>query len=607
MEPKQSNGEKRGKDSDSMTSITVTEKGNVRCAFTRVISSSLTDSLNGECTFRFTVMSSAAAGIFTGFEVQLKSGSFDYLFNVVKVSKSLSNGIAICEVECEHKSYLLNNDEYKLNEMDFQGSPADCLSELLNGTGLSAGICDPTIPIELKINRECTRRAALMQLIALCGGEIEYSGNEINIRSHRGSLEYINIMDGKNVSNLTLETDNRSQTTNYGLTLYKNVDFSVGDNVNIVFRPFDLNVSTRIISMSFNPFNRREISIEVGDYIPSISDNLYSIEEKTDNIRNDVDDATAAVKISVNNSKVSITEKQQRLLRVTLNAIKATYAVFCATVKFEITNVGTVVFVLKKDKNEAIRYVEQFDEGAHTKTFSYPFVSEEGINDIELFELSDSGAAGNFPKMQSWGYVIGAYIAGDIPWDGYIEIRENVLRFTKHITERKQLRISSDTLVFGLSNPIPNEFSERTGKFVKKLSLRKTLKSFNIVFPNPNSPKRISPPPIKVVNVSNRKLYVELRNPVTADEIDTSAFTMIVTTSAETIRVNPVSADFGVGNFGSTIWLAFDSSAMKESVQSITLLYDGDVGNLTDALNNAPCGSFQTTFIYTPYDEEEQE
>ena len=304
--------------------------------------------------------------------------------NVVKVSKSLSSGIAVCTVECEHKSYELNNDEYKLKEMDFEGAPSECLISLLQGTSMTAGICDPTIPIKLKINRECTRRAALMQLIALCGGEIEYSGNEINIRSHRGSQEYINIMDGKNASNLTMETDNRSQTTNYGLTLYKNVDFSVGDNVNIVFRPFDLNVSTRIISMSFNPFNRREISIEVGDYIPSISDNLYRIEEKTDNIRNDVDNATAAVKISVNNSKVSITEKQQRLLRVTLNAIKATYAVFCATVKFEITNVGTVVFVLKKDKNEAIRYVEQFDEGAHTKTFSYPFVSEEGINDTEL-------------------------------------------------------------------------------------------------------------------------------------------------------------------------------------------------------------------------------
>ena len=163
-----------------------------------------------------------ASEIFTGLEVQLKSDRLNYLFNVVKVSKSLSNGIAICTVACEHKSYELNNDEYKLNEFDFEGAPGECLISLLQGTSLTAGICDPTVPIKLKINRECTRRAALMQLIALCGGEIEYNGAEINIRSHRGSQDYIGIMDGRNVSDLNMEIDSRSGTTNYGLTLYKN-------------------------------------------------------------------------------------------------------------------------------------------------------------------------------------------------------------------------------------------------------------------------------------------------------------------------------------------------------------------------------------------------
>ena len=108
-----------------------------------------------------------------------------------------------------------------------------------------------------------------------------------------------------------------------------------------------------------------------------------------------------------------------------------------------------------------------------------------------------------------------------------------------------------------------------------------------------------------MVNISNRKLYLELRNPVKADRIETTAFTMIVTTEKETVRLQPISADFGTGNFGSTIWLTFGSSVMKDNVQSITLLYDGDVGNLTDVLNNAPCGSFQTSFIYVPFEEEE--
>ena len=589
-----------------MTQITVTENGNIRGVFTRVISASLTDSLNGECTFQFTVISSAAAEIFTGLEVELKSDTLNYLFNVVKVSKSLSSGIAVCTVECEHKSYELNNDEYKLTEIDFEGAPSECLISLLQGTSLTAGICDPTIPIKLKINRECTRRAALMQLIALCGGEIEYNGNEINIRSHRGSQEYIGIMDGRNVSDLTTETDSRSGTTNYGLTLYKNVNFSVGDNVQIVFRPFDLNVNTRIISMSFNPFIRCEISIEVGDYRPSISDSLYQMEQATNQIRDDVGESTANLKTATNNSVISISAKQQRLFRISFNAVKATYSSFCSTVKFMLSTAGTVTFILKQDQNEVMRYEEFFSEGSHVKTYTYPFISENKLNNLEFYMFSPDGAEGDFPKMQSWGYVMGAYLAGDNPWDGYIELREDEICFTMHRNERKTLAVTTDTLQCELPYVYKFAFDESKLFFIKQKRERKVLEpTVRVVLPNSWSPKLVTPPPITVVNVSNRKLYVELRNPVKADEIETSAFTMIVTTSSETVRLQPVSADFGTGNFGSTIWLTFGDSSMKDSVQSITLLYDGDVGNLTDVLNDTPCGSFQTSFIYTPYEEEE--
>ncbi len=590
-----------------MTQITVTENGNIRGLFTRVISASLTDSLNGECTFQFTVISSAAAEIFTGLEVELKSDTLNYLFNVVKVSKSLSGGIAVCTVECEHKSYELNNDEYKLKKMDFEGSPSDCLSLLLTETALTAGICDPTIPITLKINRECTRRAALMQLIALCGGEIEYNGNEINIRSHRGSQEYIGIMDGRNVSDLTMETDSRSGTTSYGLTLYKNVNFSVGDNVQIVFSPFDLNVNTRIISMSFNPFNRCDISIEVGDYIPSISDSLYQMEQAANKIRDDVGESTANIKTATNNTVISISEKQQRLFRISFNAVKATYSSFCSTVKFTLSTAGTIAFILKQDQNEVMRYEEFFSEGSHVKTYTYPFISENKLNNIEFYVFSADGADGEFPKMQSWGYVMGAYLAGDNPWDGYIELRETEICFTMHRNERKKLIVPADTMLCDILKSHKFVFTETPLLFTKRTHERKTLEpTVHTLFPNPWSPKLITPPPITAVNVSNRKLYIELRNPVTADDISTAAFTMIVTTETETLRLQPVSADFGTGDFGSTIWLTFGSSAMKDSVQSITLLYDGDVGNLVDVLNNTPCGSFQTSFIYTPYEEEQE-
>lgn len=144
-----------------MVEIIVTENGNVRGVFTRIISASLTDSLNGECTFQFSVISSMASEIFTGLEVQLKSDTLNYLFNVVKVSKSLSNGIAICSVECEHKSYELNNDEYKLTEFDFEGAPGECLISLLQGTSLTYGKRE-SHNIYAKTREECEEKLAEM-------------------------------------------------------------------------------------------------------------------------------------------------------------------------------------------------------------------------------------------------------------------------------------------------------------------------------------------------------------------------------------------------------------------------------------------------------------
>ena len=93
-----------------MTEIIITNsKGENERRFTRVMSARLFDSLNGECTFEFTVMCSKLNSVDVGEKVQLCGNDFNYLFNIVKISKRMSGGIAAVTVECEHKSYELNN------------------------------------------------------------------------------------------------------------------------------------------------------------------------------------------------------------------------------------------------------------------------------------------------------------------------------------------------------------------------------------------------------------------------------------------------------------------------------------------------------------------
>lgn len=598
-----------------MTKISVFDEGNLKSVFTKVISAKLTNTLSGECTFEFSVTSAMATDISTGMSVELTGDGMDFQFNIVRISKALSSGMTICTVTCEHKSYELNDPEYDLSAFEFEGEPAKCLELLLDGTALAPGICDISLPVELKINQECSRRAALMQLIALCGGEIEYSGNRINIRSHRGSEEYREIMDGKNISDLTLEIDKRSNTFSYGLTLYKKLDFGVGDNVHIVFHQFYLDVLTRIIGMSYSPFNRREISIDVGDYVPSIADNLYRIEKAQGEVKQNVDDATAQIKTDTNDDEITVSGVSQEIIRLSYNALKSTYSAFCATIKMVVSSAGTVIFILKKDENEVMRYPETVQPGEYARTYTYPFTSDSGLNSLSFWVVTNDGAAVKLPKMQSWGYIMGAYMAGDNPWDGFIRMREIFGEFQNRHSVKKTLVAVKEKLLCDFPEYHKRGILEKIPTFVKTPMERKTKgETIREFFPTSWSPVITTPPPLTAVNTSNRELYIVIRNPVKASgEIIASAFTMIVTAGISTIELQPVSARLDElslldgDEIGSMIRLKFGTSVMQMSTQNITVLYDSTVGNLIDAFNSVKVQNFQTSFIYIPYEDKEDE
>lgn len=446
-----------------MTKICVYNGGDFVCEYTKVISSRLTDSLSGECTFEFTITSAMAADISAENEIRLIGDFIDYRFNVAKIEKSISDGLTICTVTCEHKSYELNNEQFEITEFEFKGNASDGLELLLRGTSLKPGKCDVTVPIDMKINQKCTRRAALMQLLALCCGEIEYDSDKINIRAHRGSNDVRMVMGGKSVSNLTMSADLRAATQTYGLTLYKKLDFSVGDNIRIIFRPFNLDVETRIVTAEYNPFNCREISIEVGSYYPTISDDLYKIEQIANDVENkvqDLEDSTAMMKVATNGSDVSIGGLSSLIISIPYTALASTYAAFCVTVKFTLTTAGTVAFVLQKDNSEVIRYSEFFDAGEHTKTYSYPFASLQGLNTIHFSVMSSDGAVGTLPMQQTWGYVLGAYLAGDEPWDGRIKVNEKIIGIAVS-TETISAADYSERLDIDLINRLELVFAER--------------------------------------------------------------------------------------------------------------------------------------------------
>ncbi|MEQ6390348.1 prophage endopeptidase tail family protein [Bacillaceae bacterium S4-13-58] len=290
----------------------------------KVMSANLRETLEGEFTLSFTVLAKSALALKTK---QLAKINEQY-FEIVQITKSLQGSLPVCSVTCEHVSYILNDEIYKIDTFDFTGDPTAGLNQLLSGTPFSAGIVEFTESCTMKINQEVTRRSALMQYIAILGGEIEYDGYQINIKSHRGSSEYKVVMDSKNVTDVSVSHDSRENASSYHISFFKLLSLSVGDNVRIVFRPLGIDVKTRIISLEYNPFYRYDIRVEVGRYRPSISDTFYRIESSVNSVETSLTQVGSSVdglQTQVNDLGVSYTIVKS--LSIDAGFINVTYEV----------------------------------------------------------------------------------------------------------------------------------------------------------------------------------------------------------------------------------------------------------------------------------------
>ena len=236
--------------------------------FPRVLSASLCDRLSGERTLNFSVLASRSQALSVGMTAKL-DGQY---YGIVRVSKKITGGFPITTAQCEHISYLLNDEAYNLVTFVFEGTPAEGMARLLSGTPFTVGVIEATQRVECAFTDQSplSRRNALMRFIAACGCKVEYDGYRINLHRHRGSTERKLLMDGENVTNLSVTIDSREDTQSYEISLFKMAELQAGDEVNITYTPMGVNVNTRIIGIEYDPFYRYTVRVEVGDYVPSL-------------------------------------------------------------------------------------------------------------------------------------------------------------------------------------------------------------------------------------------------------------------------------------------------------------------------------------------------
>lgn len=260
--------------------IEILSDGAVVRTITHVLTASLCDKLDGTLTFDFTALQKGEQPILPGMTAKY-DGQY---YSIVRVKRGFSAGLEISAVSCEHISYILNDEQYNLVTFVFEGYPAEGLQELLQNTPFTVGVVEPVTMVECAFTDESplNRRSALMRFADACGGELEFDGYSVHIRTHRGGTERKLLMDGKNVTSLSATFDSRKAAQAYEVQLFKRVDLSVGDEVRIVYHPLSIRVDTRIVGLTYNPFDRYTVRVEVGDYVPNL---LAAETERLEGIR----------------------------------------------------------------------------------------------------------------------------------------------------------------------------------------------------------------------------------------------------------------------------------------------------------------------------------
>lgn len=260
--------------------IEILSDGAVVRTITHVLTASLCDKLDGTLTFDFTALQKGEQPILPGMTAKY-DGQY---YSIVRVKRGFSAGLEISAVSCEHISYILNDEQYNLVTFVFEGYPAEGLQELLQNTPFTVGVVEPAAMVECAFTDESplNRRSALMRFADACGGELEFDGYSVHIRTHRGGMERKLLMDGKNVTSLSATFDSRKAAQAYEVQLFKRVDLSVGDEVRIVYHPLSIQVDTRIVGLTYNPFDRYTVRVEVGDYVPNL---LAAETERLEGIR----------------------------------------------------------------------------------------------------------------------------------------------------------------------------------------------------------------------------------------------------------------------------------------------------------------------------------
>lgn len=239
--------------------------GTLICSVDKVVSSSFLERLDGEMVFDFTANQKMLDGVNTDSKIEF-AGQY---FNISRIVRSLSDGACLVTITAEQETISFADDELK--NWQANGTVAKVLAGVLAGTGVSVGVVESSEQILGKAHPTITRRAALISVAEMAGLELEYSGHTVSLVT-RGRKNASSLRDHCRVIDIVETVDARSGNEAYEVTVDSVEDLSLGDLVTVDYAPLAISKSKRIVGISYDPFNCDGVSLEIGDYVPNVSE-----------------------------------------------------------------------------------------------------------------------------------------------------------------------------------------------------------------------------------------------------------------------------------------------------------------------------------------------
>lgn len=255
----------------------------------KAIKPTITEELNGAYTFGFeyVIDDEKSQYMQVGNIVEVEGNYFRIAYT--EETRNDDDTLTI-SVSCEHVVYDLIEQELDYYTVD--GTATQMLQALLTDTAFTVGDVETSEVKTVSIQEKQNKKDILYAIASVFGLELKFDKFAISLVK-RGSDNGVQFRYRRNIKGITRIVDGRNKVDGQPSIAYEldavmleqlfgdSEHFELGDTVRVYDEGLGVDVTTRIVKMSYDIEERITADVEIANFIPNVTDTLMQIERTT--------------------------------------------------------------------------------------------------------------------------------------------------------------------------------------------------------------------------------------------------------------------------------------------------------------------------------------